>query len=70
MQVAADEDERRPRGTLLRQEIRMCWTTLSACHQQLEASMSRGPDDMDRTGGGVGQRSGRVRSMKAEGSSI
>jgi hypothetical protein len=53
---------RRPRGILPRRETRMCWAMLSLAHQRLDASISRAEDLIDRTGGGLGARSGRVGS--------
>jgi hypothetical protein len=50
------------RARLLSRETRICMTTLSSAHQRLDAAMSRAEEDMDKTGGGVGARSGRVGS--------
>ena len=68
--MMAVAEGRRPRGILPRRDRRICWTILSSAHQRFEASMSRGKEDMERTGGGVGARSGRLGSTKTIGSRI
>ena len=70
VRVVIFEAGRRPRGTMPRREIRMCWAILSLAHQRLEASISCGVEIIDSTGAGVGARSGLEGSTKAEGSRI
>ena len=54
------EEGSKPRGVDPRRERRICWTMLSSAHHRFNASISRGEEDIERTGRGEGAKSGRL----------